>query len=94
MENKIFMEINELPEFIRHSKWLSRVHMAKLAEIESLPEFDMKLCEGTIETACELFEGKEKEIVLTRQAVQLLNAGNIELAWQALLAIQSTKTNG
>ena len=87
------MEINEVPEFIRNSRWLSRVHLAKLTEMERLPEFDIKLCEGTIETACQLFDGRDREIVLTRQAIQSLNAGNIELAWQALLAIHSIKTH-
>jgi len=85
------MEIHDLPEFILHSRFLATKDLLKLAQMESPPEFNRELCEGTIESACELFDGKEKEIVLTRHAIQLLTEGEIELAWQALLAIHTTK---
>lgn len=86
------MEIHDLPDFVRHSRFLSTKYLVKLAQVKAVPTFKFDPDDGTIETACEVLEGKEKEVVLTRHAINLLEAGDIDLAWQALLAIHEPKT--
>lgn len=82
--NRIVLGIDQLPETIRHSKYLTGNDLAQLANVETLPEAD-----ASFNLATYLGAHRETDLVQTAHltAQKLIAEGQIDQAWQVLLAL-------
>lgn len=82
--NRIVLGIDQLPETIRHSKYLTGNDLAQLANVETLPEAD-----ASFNLASYLGAHRETDLVQTAHLTvqKLIAEGHIDQAWQVLLAL-------
>ena len=80
--------IDALPESIRCSTILTGNNLAQLANVQQLPEVDVAFTNDTLKNIVQYFSVNpvEMEKELHRYAKQLLDEGNVNAAWQVLLA--------
>jgi len=84
---KIGIGVDALPEAIRHSKTLTGNHLGQLANVNELPAIDAAFENEKLKQIVQYFnlDPHEMEIETHKLAASLLNAGNIDDAWQVLL---------
>ncbi|MBN8837043.1 MAG: flavin reductase family protein [Sphingobacteriia bacterium] len=80
--------IDALPESIRCSAILTGNNLGQLANVQQLPEVDVAFTNDTLKNIVQYFSVNpvEMEKELHRYAKQLLDEGNVNAAWQVLLA--------
>jgi flavin reductase (DIM6/NTAB) family NADH-FMN oxidoreductase RutF len=82
------MGIDALPQQIKHSKVLTGNHLAMLANVTSQPQRTIAFTDDRIKNIVQYFnlnpDDMEREFFI--YAAELLNAGNVDYAWQVLLA--------
>ncbi len=81
--------IDALPESIRASAVLTGNELAQLANVTELPFVDPAFGDDQLKSIIQYFsiDPKEMEAELHRYAKQLLQANNVDAAWQVLLAL-------
>lgn len=82
------MGIDALPESIRWSKILNGNHLAMLANVHGLPTVQPQFEDEHLKNIVHYYSlnPEEMEAEIHRHAAKLLNEGNVEDAWQVLLA--------
>lgn len=84
------MGIDALPPIIRESNLFTGNHLAQLAGVKEIPR--ALGCFGVVgdqdTTAC-----KKRVMAIQLQAMQLLDTGNVDMAWQVLLQITGILVN-
>jgi flavin reductase (DIM6/NTAB) family NADH-FMN oxidoreductase RutF len=77
-----------LPEGIRHSPVLTGDQLARLANVEALPEVDPRFDDTRVRHIIHYFSNnpEEMERELHRHAASLLDEGSVAEAWQVLLS--------
>jgi flavin reductase (DIM6/NTAB) family NADH-FMN oxidoreductase RutF len=80
--------VDALPAGIRQSKVLTGNHLGQLANVHSKPAVDVAFNDHTLKQIIQYYSINpiEMEAELHRYAAQLLNEGNVQAAWQVLLA--------
>lgn len=79
---------DQLPEAIRYSKILSGNHLGQLANVSDLPNIDPTFDDPQLRQIFQYYsiQPDEMERELHTYAAQLLDKGEVEKAWQVLLA--------
>ncbi|GJM60611.1 flavin reductase family protein [Persicobacter diffluens] len=81
--------VDQLPEAIRESNVLTGNNLARLANVEEMPVSQLAFLEKyakTIEKIKGKHHGEERQDVIHSLAKKLLERGDVEEAWQVLLA--------
>jgi hypothetical protein len=80
--------IDGLPAAIRTSKILTGNHLARLANVKEIPFVDASFEDEQLKNIIQYYSVSpdEMESELHRYAKQLLDKGNVNEAWQVLLA--------
>lgn len=80
--------IDALPAGIRQSRILTGNHLGQLANVHQLPDIDPAFTDDKLKNIVQYFSINPGEMdnELHRYAAQLLNDGNVNAAWQVLLA--------
>ncbi len=80
--------IDALPESIRKSNVLTGNHLGMLGNSTAIPEFDTNLADKRLMEIMEKWNNApaEKSNAIHQYAKELLDSGNLSLAWQVLLA--------
>lgn len=86
---KLGIGIDSLPEGIKNSRILSGNHLGKLANIEELPEARPGYYDPHLKNIMQYFSSnpEDMESELHRYAGELLDDGQVNEAWQILLAV-------
>lgn len=81
--------LKALPETIRQSKLLSSLHIKQLASVQELPVIDPAYHDERLRNIFQYYSinPEEMERELHLYATELLDAGNIDAAWQVLLSV-------
>jgi hypothetical protein len=79
--------IDALPEAIRHSTILTGNQLGMLANVHQLPEADPAFADDTCKQIVQYYAANpdEMETEFQRYAGKLLDAGEVQKAWQVLL---------
>lgn len=80
--NEIVIGFDQLPEYIRHSEYLTGSELARLANVKAIPAIDPAF------NWQELLPPNSSQNEAHQLAKQLLEQDNIESAWQVLLAVK------
>jgi|ERR1700722_10227175 len=83
--NNLPMGIDALPEFIRHSNYLTGNQLARLASLAEVQEIDHGFCDERLEALLMYMKGESLSKKLHEYARELMEENNIEAAWQVLL---------
>ena len=82
------MQVNELPDHIRHSSIFDAADLASLAKENAIPFIDPAFYDDRLKNIVQYYsinpDEMEREVQL--YAKELLNSGNISQAWQVLLS--------
>jgi len=81
--------MDALPVSIRESRILSGNHLGQLANLHELPDVDPAFSDLRLQQIFQYYaiNPEEMERELHRYAVELLDAGKVQEAWQVLLAL-------
>lgn len=84
---KLGIGIDQLPDSIRHSQILSGNHLGMLGNVHEMPEINASFSDDRVKNIFQYYSVSpaEMETELHKYAAELLNAGNIDKAWQVLL---------
>lgn len=79
--------IDQLPDSIRNSTILTGNHLGMLGNVHALPDIEASFSDDRVKNIFQYYSVSpaEMETELHKYAAELLNAGNIEKAWQVLL---------
>jgi flavin reductase (DIM6/NTAB) family NADH-FMN oxidoreductase RutF len=79
--------IDQLPDSIRNSTILTGNHLGMLGNVHAMPDIDASFSDDRVKNIFQYYSVSpaEMETELHKYAAELLNAGNIEKAWQVLL---------
>jgi len=75
-----------LPKHIRQSKVLTGNHLARLATVAVLPQLPERCTDERLGALHAYFKGRDKLEKIERYAMELIEEGRVEEAWQALLS--------
>ena len=87
MDNS-FIGTGELPDSIRFSSILSPANLTALGNVQSIPLIDPSFYDDRLKNIVQYYSISplEMEKELHVYAAELLNAGNVDGAWQVLLS--------
>lgn len=79
--------VDQLPDSIRNSSVLTGNHLGMLGNVHAMPDIDASFSDDRVKNIFQYYavSPTEMETELHKYAAELLNAGNIEKAWQVLL---------
>lgn len=79
--------VDQLPDSIRNSTILTGNHLGMLGNVHTMPDIDASFSDDRVKSIFQYYavSPAEMETELHKYAAELLNAGNIEKAWQVLL---------
>lgn len=79
--------IDQLPDSVRNSTILTGNHLGMLGNVHAMPDIDASFSDDRVKNIFQYYSVSptEMETELHKYAAELLNAGNIEKAWQVLL---------
>ncbi len=79
--------VDQLPDSIRNSTILTGNHLGMLGNVHAMPDIDASFSDDRVKNIFQYYSVSpaEMETELHKYAAELLNAGNIEKAWQVLL---------
>ncbi len=79
--------VDQLPDSIRNSTILTGNHLGMLGNVHAMPDIDASFSDDRVKNIFQYYavSPTEMETELHKYAAELLNAGNIEKAWQVLL---------
>lgn len=84
---KLGIGVDQLPESIRNSSVLTGNHLGMLGNVHEMPDIDASFSDDRVKNIFQYYSVSpaEMETELHKYAAELLNAGNVEKAWQVLL---------
>jgi flavin reductase (DIM6/NTAB) family NADH-FMN oxidoreductase RutF len=87
---KLGIGFDQLPAAIKNSSVLTGNHLAQLANVDAIPEINLGFVHNDLNKIVQYYSlnpiDMEKEVHIL--ASNLLNAGDVESAWQVLLSIE------
>jgi flavin reductase (DIM6/NTAB) family NADH-FMN oxidoreductase RutF len=84
---KLGIGVDQLPDSIRNSSVLTGNHLGMLGNVHEMPDIDASFSDDRVKNIFQYYSVSpaEMETELHKYAAELLNAGNVEKAWQVLL---------
>jgi len=84
---KLGIGVDQLPDSIRNSSVLTGNHLGMLGNVHEMPDIDASFSDDRVKNIFQYYSVSptEMEAELHKYAAELLNAGNVEKAWQVLL---------
>ncbi len=84
---KLGIGVDQLPESIRNSSVLTGNHLGMLGNVHEMPNIDASFTDDRVKNIFQYYSVSpaEMETELQKYAAELLNAGDVEKAWQVLL---------
>jgi flavin reductase (DIM6/NTAB) family NADH-FMN oxidoreductase RutF len=81
--------VDALPSNIRNSKILTGNHLGMLANVHAMPDIDPAFADDHVKQIVQYYSinPDEMESEMHKHASKLLNAGEVQHAWQVLLAV-------